>query len=121
MPEKQVVNLTGHDVTIYDEHGKKVIAKYPPCGEIATVLGDIEDATEQVGIGVPVVRPVWDIIEGLPPKQDNTVYIVSTLVLAQVCDDPAYSCDVCAPDVSFRSAVRDVNGKIIGVRRLRCN
>jgi len=109
--EKQtkLVNLTPHEVTIYDENGN-VKLRIPPSGQVARVK------SRQVKIGeingIPVFKTEFYDIEGLPDPQPDTVYIVSLLVL-QACRDRK---DLVAPDTSPQGAVRDSEGKIIGTR-----
>jgi hypothetical protein len=83
----------------------------PPSGQQARVLPR-QVRTGEVN-GIPIVRTEFGEVEGLPEPEENTVYIVSTLVLQALKGSRA---DVVSPDTSPTSAVRDANGKIIGVR-----
>ena len=74
---KKFVNLTAHPVNIMLDGGDKIT--FPASGTIARVgvdqvkVGDID--------GIPVFRTVFSKdITDLPAPDDNTVFIVSTLV-----------------------------------------
>ena len=105
----KVVNLTPHEVKVLDENGN-VVATFPPSGQIARV----KTSREKVGEinGIPVFKTVFGKVEDLPESQPDTVYIVSLLVL-QACPDRH---DLVAPDTSPQGAVRDEQGRIIGVK-----
>jgi len=106
-------NLTPHEVVVYDDKGD-VKLRVKPSGTIARVT----TKQEVVGYlnGVPVVKTEFVEVQGLPKPEDNTVYIVSSLVAQAVARERG---DVVAPDTSPRSAVRDEQGRIIGVRRFQ--
>ena len=105
----KVVNLTPHEVKIIGEDGE-VKAVFPPSGKVARVSVQRVQAGEING--VPVYANKFGEVENLPEPQPNTVYIVSLLVL-QACPDRR---DLVAPDTSPQGAVRDEQGRIIGVR-----
>lgn len=107
-----LVNLTPHDVVIFDAAGTVEVARIPASGEVARLatidLGQFE--TVEVG-----GHKVW--IEGIefhhllkpPPKVDGTRYIVSLpTALAAPRDDFLVPFD----------EVRDGTGRIIGVKGL---
>ncbi len=112
----RVINLTPHDLNIFDESGQQVLTTIPASGQVArvstkqTVTGHITVD----GISIPVVKTEFGDVQGLLEPQENTVYIVSSLV-AQAVDRP----DVLAPDTGPQSAVRDEGGRIVGVRRFQ--
>ena len=58
-----LVNLTPHEITVYDESGK-VKLRIPPSGKVARVTVKQEKVGEINGI--PVVSSVVESIEGLP-------------------------------------------------------
>ncbi|MED4172576.1 hypothetical protein P4631_09025 [Halalkalibacterium halodurans] len=103
-----VVNLTPHDVNVYDDDDN-VIATYPATGQTARV----ETKTETVGEinGVPVVTQTYGEITGLPDRKPNTVYLVSLVVRMATGRD-----DLLSPDTSPQGAVRNEHGQIIGTR-----
>ncbi|AMQ66669.1 hypothetical protein FDG96_gp10 [Bacillus phage Mgbh1] len=103
-----IVNLTPHDVNVYDDDGN-VIATYPATGQTVRV----ETKTETVGEidGVPVVTQTYGEITGLPDRKPNTVYLVSLVV--RMATDRG---DLLSPDTSPQGAVRNEHGQIIGTR-----
>lgn len=109
-----IINLTPHDVHIYDAEGKNVIATYPASGTVARV----KSMTEIVGEvnGVAIAKSTFGEIEGLPDPQPDTKYIVSLLVLQAAAGKRD---DLIGPDTGPGSVVRDENGQIIGVRRFQ--
>jgi len=88
----------------------EVKAVFPPSGQVARVKPERIKVAEINGI--PVYHTSFGVVEGLPEPQPGTIYIVSTLVLAATKNRN----DLVAPDTSPASAVRDDNGRIIGVR-----
>lgn len=110
----KIVNLTPHDVHVYDENAQNIIRTYPASGTVARV----KSSTEIVGEvdGVPVARTAFGEIEGLLEPQQDTKYIVSLLVLQAAAGKRD---DLLAPDTGPQSAVRDESGQIIGVRRFQ--
>jgi len=109
-----IVNLTPHDVRIYDAEGKNVIRTFPASGTVARV----KSTTEIVGEvdGIAVAKSTFGEIEGLPAPQPGTKYIVSLLVLQAAARQRD---DLIGPDTGPGSVVRDENGQIIGVRRFQ--
>ena len=112
---KKLVNLTPHPINVYLYGTDPLVI--PPSGQVArvaqdyTVLGDLD-----LGDGrIPLVAPLYGAIQGLPDPQDDTFYIVSALV-AQAAWAQGRK-DVLAPDTGA-GAVRDSDGRVIGVRRL---
>jgi hypothetical protein len=109
-----IINLTPHDIKVYDAEGKNVIRTYPASDQVArvkskaAVVGEVD--------GIPVVETRFSEITGLPDEQPDTVYIVSLLVLQAMEGDRD---DLIAPDTGPGSVVRDENGQIIGVRRFQ--
>ena len=110
--EIEVVNLTPHEVRIFDDNGNEILC-IPPSGQVARIK------TEQTVIGyingVPVVKTVFREVLNLPEPKPNTIFIVSSLVAQAV----PHRKDIVAPDTSPQSAVRDATGNIIGVKRFQ--
>lgn len=106
------VNLTPHSVKVLTPSGQMV--EIPPSGQVArvstksTVVGFVD--------GVPVVQTEYGDVENLPPPENGTVYIVSTIV-AQALDGRRP--DVLAPDTGPDSAVRNESGHVVAVRRFQ--
>jgi hypothetical protein len=111
----EFVNLTPHEVVIYDQNNN-VILRIPPSGIIARV----EQKEELLGNVnfVPLFRVFYGEIQNLPEPQENTVYIVSQLVLQALKEKRESRSDIIAPNTgpSEYGAVRDHTGRIIGVR-----
>lgn len=116
-----LVNATPHEITIVSKNGveqdaKKqflaenveVLNRIPPSGILPRVnmtnfpFGKIE--------GIPIEAVVYGAIEGLPPEQPETFYIVSGLVAAAAQREGRGDC--LAPG----ALVRDKNqtGKVLG-------
>lgn len=110
---KKIINLTPHDINIYDLQGNCSII--PKSGIIARIKMEYEDAPSiksEYGI-IPVVSKKCREVEHLPQPSENTVYVVSTIVLKEL----GHRQDVIAPDTGNHSCIRDDNGKILGVTR----
>jgi len=107
------VNLTPHEITVFDSTGN-VILRIPPSGQIARVS---VTSTIVCKVGdIPVRKVIYGDVEGLPEPKDDTVYIVSTVVLLALKEKGIIREDVVAPDTNPDSAVRDDTGRIIGVK-----
>ena len=99
----KIVNLTPHDIVITDG------PTFPPSGIVARVSVQQVDAGDINGI--PVKTQTFGDIVDLPDPADDTVYIVSALVLSAA--KAAGRTDCVAPDTA--NAVRDDNGHIVSV------
>lgn len=106
----KLVNLTQHDINIIYENGSVVI---PASGQVARVNSTAIE-TGQIE-GIPVVQTIYSDVDGLPDEEEGTVYIVSTLVLQALKANNIDRIDCVAPNTSPGSAVRDEQGRIIGV------
>jgi len=104
-----MINLTPHEVKIFDDQNN-IIATFPPSGQVARVSVKRQKVGEVNGI--PIYANKFGEVQNLPPPQPDTVYIVSILVL-QACPQRS---DLVAPDTTPAGAIRDEQGKIIGVR-----
>ena len=84
------------------------------------LLARVATKEERVGTinGVPVYRTTYTEVEGLPEPEPGTVYIVSLLVLQALQARRVQRSDVVAPNTSPtpNGAVRDAQGRIVGVR-----
>lgn len=92
------VNLTPHVVNVVDNDGNTVLSVVPS-GTVARVNAQTT-VVSNIG-GVDVVRTTFGDVDGLPVPQDDTVYIVSTLVLQAL---NGTRTDVVAPDTGPQSA-----------------
>ena len=109
-----IVNLTPHDVVVFLPDGSKKV--YSRSGTVARVRTRAEPMGEVDG--VPTVQIEYGEIEGLPDQPDGNYYIVSILVLqaAERLEHPLLPW-LLAPDTGPESAVRDEQGRIVGVKR----
>lgn len=99
----KIVNLTPHDIVITDG------PTFPPSGIVARVsVQQVDDGNIN---GVPVKKQTFGDIVGLPAPQQDTVFVVSAMVLNAA--KAQGRTDVVAPDTA--NAVRDDNGHIVSV------
>ena len=106
---KKIINLTPHDITIVRDDGNITIPKSGMVARVAEIVTAAPDIN-----GIPCVATRMGEIQNLPAPEAGTVYIVSPLV-AGATDRT----DVVCPDTGSDSVVRDGNGNIRGVKRLR--
>lgn len=113
MGQVKFVNLTPHDVKICPN--PDIMITIPRSGAVARVATRKQKVAEFVidNISVPVYEIAYGNVENLPEPQENTIYIVSLLVLQAVRNSRS---DVVAPDTSPDSAVRDSQGNIVCVK-----
>ena len=93
------VNLTPHTITLNDGR------EFQPSGTIARVSNKFTEFNEQ---GICCVS--YGDVENLPQPEQDTIYIVSAMVLAACADRP----DVVAPATGHPNCIRD-NGRIVSV------
>jgi hypothetical protein len=111
----KLVNLTPHEITVFDQNGNEVL-RVPPSG----ITARVNPTENQVGYinGVPVYKVTYGDIQNLPEPQENTVYIVSQIVLQALQAKGIQRQDVVAPNTGPgpMGAVRDQQGRIVGVK-----
>ena len=114
-----LINLTPHDLALFDHEGKAEIARIPKSGNVARVLTQATeiDSVEVEMHHVSVVSTEYGKVEGLPEALEETMYIVSVLVTGALKALEIKRNDVVAPDTGPQSVVRDADGNILGVRR----
>lgn len=95
----KIVNLTPHEITAAGQ-------AIPASGQIARVSVTRQPAGKINGI--PIFAPVFGDIDGLPPSQPETVYVVSAMVRTH--PQCANRDDVFSPG----ALIRDAAGSIIG-------
>ncbi|MEM5868250.1 MAG: hypothetical protein QXG39_10080 [Candidatus Aenigmatarchaeota archaeon] len=105
-----LVNLTPHEIVVYDSSGQNILFKIPPSGTVARVSTFQQKVGELNGI--PIYKTTYGKVENLPNPQPGVVYIVSILVLQALAGSRS---DIVAPDTGS-GAVRDASGKIIGTK-----
>jgi len=103
----KIVNCTPHRLNILDDHENEVMV-VEPSGQIARVNMGSEICGEVFGFTLSKVT-IGDI-EGLPPYEDDTIIITSSMVEAQTSRQDVYS-----PG----ALVRDESGKPIGCQGLK--
>jgi hypothetical protein len=116
----KVINLTGHFVTVVDWQDR-VVANYEPEPRHLTARPSFEferTDPELLDRTMPIRDAAVSHITHLPEPEDDTIIITgtTTALLAGMLFDRD---DVVCPDTG-RTAVRDDNGKVIGVRRFLC-
>ena len=112
---EKIVNLTPHTINLCGEDGS-VKMSINPSEKIARVSQDTQVVDQIIsdGIGVIVTETVFGQVENLPEPKEGVIYLVSRLVKSRV----PHRNDVLVPDTSSESAVRDSEGRIVGVKRL---
>ena len=108
----KMINLTPHTVNVCDENGS-AMRSIEPSGKVLRLPTRAYAAGELDGI--PLVRLSYEEPEDLPPVEDGTIYIVSSLMLEPLAAMGRR--DFVAPDTSPGSVVRDEGGRITGVKR----
>jgi len=106
------VNLTPHEVVLYREDGKSLVLASKGIARVDSTPGVCREVVD----GIPIYEaPVMGEVYGLPAPIAGTVYIVSGVV-AGACKGRA---DVVYPGTGPKDgAVRDAQGRVIGVTRL---
>ena len=79
----EIVNLTKHDINIYDDKNSQVMVVQPSGNEARITM---ERKRISTLLGIPIFRPVPGKLEGLPDPAYGTIFIVSGIVRAQVPD-----------------------------------
>lgn len=105
-----IINLTAHTINVILE-GNEIA--YPSQG-LARVKTEEKEICKINDI--PVVKTVYTTVEGLPDQQENTVYLVSTLVLQALKANGIKRPDCLAPNTGVSGAIRDDQGRIVAVR-----
>lgn len=110
----KIKNLTPHGVRIINKDGKVAIT-FPSEGSLRLSSTRVRESTLTLsdGVEIPITKTSFGGIDSLPPKEEGTIYIVSSLV-CQACPDRP---DFYIPD----DTIRDENGVIIGCRSLSRN
>lgn len=111
----KIINLTPHDVTIFDDDGKTKLATIPPSGDVARVSMTRQQTgvVKFSGMIVPVFVSTAGEVTGLPDAQDGAIFLVSALVRLALKDRR----DVFSPG----ELIRDDNGQPVGCRGLESN
>lgn len=118
----RLINLTPHVITVFTSsqapEGPKVEIPAAPTGARVATNRVALAALEVDGQEVPTVGTSYGEIVGLPAPEAGTMLVVS-MVVAQAALAAGRDCsDLLQPDTSPQGAVRDAEGKILGVRAL---
>lgn len=105
----KVINLTPHNVDICDSEGR-VVKTYRASGMVARVAHGW-DTIDYVD-GVPLVVRQNEKVVGLPNPQEDTMYIVSNIILSYCAD----RMDLIAPVQQVK-----INGRVVGCRSFVSN
>lgn len=107
MNKLNIINLTPHELNLQNNKGEMVsISPEKTPARLSTT-----QVVDQVVGGLNVYITEFGAVENLPEPQEDTIFVVSRLVLDRVKDS--------RPDVfSTGNAIRDENGRIIGAEGL---
>lgn len=94
-----VVNLTPHDIVVYDLDGKNILATIKASGTVARVNTD--ESFEGNICTIPVVKTNFSDVFGVPEPKEDTYYLVSRMVKDRLMDRS----DVLCPDTG-KTAIR---------------
>jgi hypothetical protein len=124
MGKVKLVNLTPHQLNIYDPSGEAVILSIPP-PPAGTPIPRVSIRAETVGtinvngISIPVRKIVYGDVENLPQPDECTVYVVSTFVTLALKEKGIKRADLLSPDTNPDSVIRDKDGRVLGVKYLQ--
>lgn len=105
--EYTLVNLTQHNIDIYNEEGEHVLT-VPPSGIEARCS---ENSSHMAVVnGIPVAHLKLGEVEGLPAPKTGTFYIVSLLTAVRAREDNLGRGDLLVTG----KIMRDENGRIVG-------
>jgi len=117
------INATNQTVRLFDETSQRILLELPtePPAIETRVMDSyvVEYEDDATGAMVPVIRHDFQLLSDLPPEKDGVVYVVGWAVIQALFDAGEMRDDLIAPDTSRDSAVRDMNGRIVGVRKFR--
>lgn len=112
--DMQVINLTRHDIVLYNEDGTKT--KFKPSGYVCRVVQRSLRASSIGAIPLKLLDRRFGTVVNLPPRKENTVYLVSAMVLDCLLRSGVYRPDVFAPATGRAQGVIQENGFIRGVK-----
>lgn len=110
---KTLINLTPHPLNVYGPEG---VTELPASGQLARVRSNTAVIGEVNGI--PVIRPEFQDVTGLPEPATNTLYLVSNVILTALKSRNIYRDDVVAPATGPNDGcIRNGAGQVQGVTR----
>lgn len=126
----EILNLTPHDIVVYNEDGTSQLETFPKSGFVARVVSE----NEQTHLGeicgkVPVYSPQTSGTVEWPSELFTATHagdaVIVSMLVAQIFlqslkerKDPVWAFPIYVPDTSPTGVVRDDSGKIIGTKRL---
>jgi len=110
-----LVNLTPHDIDIYDAAGATLLRTFKASGVVARLRQMARVLKRHADVEIGMTQLDANEAVDLPPACIGTMYIVSMPVAVALYDERS---DLVAPDMSAGQAVRDAHGAIVGTRRL---
>jgi hypothetical protein len=108
---KFVVNLTPHDITVYDRLGERVLVKFAKTGSVAR-LKKRDGKINYLG-GIPLKKSNFGGTLDLPAKEEGFLFIVSNMVRNSFPERE----DLLSPT----DFVRDDQGEVIGCKAFDFN
>ena len=107
----KLINCTPHDINIMDSDNN-IILTVPSSNTLIRVSQTTTDAGSLSidGIDIPITDNTFGDVVGLPPQQDDTILIVSAMVVN--------ACKTRTDLALVNQAVRDEKGRIIGCKSL---
>ena len=111
-------NYTDHPIRIINTKTGIMDALEPSRNPIRVTT--LRTHTEPLPDGMQVVSVRHATVD-LPPRKQNTIFVVSNYALHVIRDQYPERDDVVAPDTSDDSAIKDRRGRIVAVRRLARN
>lgn len=76
----RVVNLTGHNVVLYNEDGKKVVWKAGRYAGVHNKSEEIDDVRVERAGQIGIMKSYTGQVRGLPEPRDGVLYVVSRAV-----------------------------------------
>ena len=116
-----IINLTPHDIVVYDESGENVLYTFPSSGKVARAISTQQtvDTNLSQKYNLPVVDAQSFTNVDVPLSAQDTGILVSMPVGEFIRSKfNCYPVDVLGPDLGPSAVVRDSAGKILGTRRL---
>lgn len=111
MNEIALINLTPHEINIYDAEGERLLVSLPSKGEARCEV--VRELSHHGMFGVPEFATAYGKVEGLPREVPGTTYVVSLLVRQAL----PHRLDLASPG----ELIRDDRGKPVGCKGLDIN
>ena len=114
----KIRNFTPHPLNIFDETGTTKLLTIPSEGVARVTQTNKNLDPIQVGdVTIPIAETRFGAVEGLPEPEPGVILVVSRIVRSAL---PSRD-DLIVPDSGPNGAVRDENGRIIGVKGFLAN